>query len=107
MAKKNMLASVLVENARLKAENEELRILANARTESITKETEDVCPKVYAAILYVLKHHYRFNSQKLMNVLDESYEVWQTTINKQENLLEWVENETGIRLSFGGYEDGD
>lgn len=106
MAKNSALINAMSEVARLKTENEQLRCLANMSIEKIEKEANDVTPKIYAAILYVLKNHYRFNQQKLHNVLDESYEVWQTIINKQENLLEWVEKETGMRLSFGG-EDED
>ena len=105
MAKNSALISALAENARLRADLARARAAANVKFEDVIKETEDVCPKVYAAILYVLKKQYHFGQHELVDVLNSSYDVWQKVINKEENMLEWVEKETGIRMEFGGYEE--
>ena len=79
---------------------EKMKRLAQAE-KHYQDETNDLVPKVYAALALALHREEGFGYSRIRRVFAESQKIWQDSLDDERNMIRICKDETGIDVMYG------
>lgn len=83
--------------AQTRARIEEMKRIAKLE-KAIKEEVNNVLPSVYACLAKVLYEKYDFTAEKIADVFKDTQETWTENIYREDSMIEWCEDLTGLSL---------